>query len=111
MSVSVFTRMRLQTDNQELWFDYFTGKKKLTPNTNDLCYYNWSTFSIRYNSSENYLVTTDIKEGLKFMNKLDLKFITVRPNVDPGDNTELFRIKSPIYLDCQIYDHSLRVKA
>lgn len=104
-------RVRLNKDGKELWTQYFTGSRKLMPRPSDLCYYNWNTFQVRYNSSENYLVTTDIQEGLQFMNKLDRKLVTVDPKVHPGDNTELVKVKSPNYLDAIIYDHFLRVKA
>lgn len=106
----MFHRVRLKSDG-ELWHEFFTGKRKLIPRISDLCYYNWSTFQVRFNSSENYLVTTDINDGLQFMNKLDRKLLTVNPTGHPGDNTEIVHIRAPNYLHCMIYDHFLRVKA
>jgi hypothetical protein len=96
---------------QATWLDYYTGKKKLSPTPQDLCFYNWATFYCSCNSSENYAIVTDVKSGLRFMNKLDRKIITVDPFGYTGDNTTRTGINSPNYLQCALYDHSMRAKA
>ena len=101
--------VRLKADDK-LWYEYFSGKRRLIPRLSDLCYYNWSTFQVRFNSSENYLVTTDIKEGLQFMNKADRKLITVNPKGSPGDNTSVVHIRDLRYMHAMVYDHFLRIK-
>jgi len=98
---------RLKTENVE---PYFERKKRLMPKPTDLSYYNWETSTSTSNSTPNFQVLADNKEGLLFKNKRDRKLINVDPKAKPGDNSTRTVIETDEYLQVVIYDHMTRRK-
>lgn len=98
---------RMAVENFE---EYFDGKKRLLPQSDDLSYLNWSSNVVSWNDSANFqVIHTEISaHGVLFKHKRDRKIIDVDPNRATGDNSRRMVLETPEYLQIIFFDHVTR---
>ncbi|XP_023211407.1 uncharacterized protein C4orf22 homolog [Centruroides sculpturatus] len=97
---------RLETEDFQL---YFSGKRKLIPQYDDLSFCNWVTRYCVKNCTPHYDVIVEKLEGIQFKHTGDGYIITVASE-NPGEDTFKRVIRSPSYYQIVFYDHLVRRK-
>lgn len=85
--------------------DILTRKKKLTPSTNDLSYYNWSTMTCVQNSSSGVMTITDKSPNLMFQCKHDSHIFNI--NTQKQKNPTRMKLQYDYSIQAVLYEHIL----
>lgn len=92
---------RLLTE-REAFNAYFTGKKLMIPEKNDLSVLDWQTYTLNTNASRNFRVISDPDAGLLFKSKRDRKLIDIQKTSSREE------VKSSEYEQVIFFDHYAR---